>query len=1176
MNTLGRLLIVLPLALFIFCPYNASAQEETTIYLTGNTGTASDNQVLSAIASKKGKNQILLLLGNMVGKNGQKNTVDLKDQMATWNSFDGKVIAIPGMYESYPEGHKSVDKTEKRIQKNSKAKFYPNDGCPLKKVDLTDEIVLIVIDSQWFLEDWDHYPYINNNCEIKNRNLFFLEFESLLKKAVGKTKIVAVHHPIATNTGAGLLSKTAGPSIQDYQNKQYRTLRKRLTTLAQQVDDVFFVSGRDKNLQLISYHGIPQIISGSTQSTKRVRAKKAGDFAAAKKGFGKLIIDGKGGASIAFYEVNNKSEDLLFAEILSERRIKRTFANSSYAPKSSFGTTKKASVYKPEETTKSKLYKGLWGAHYREFYGREIEAPVVFLDTLKGGLTPTRIGGGHQTKSLRLEDRNGKDFTLRALKKSGVRFLQSTAFQDSYIVDKLKGSFVDRFILDFYTTAHPYTPFVVSGLAESVGIYHTNPQLYYVPKQDALGEFNSEYGDELYMIEERVEPSQRKVTSFGNPDNILSTDEVFEELVKTGRANIDEPSYIRARIFDMLIGDWDRHEDQWRWAEFKNPDGSKTIKPIPRDRDQAFSVFDGSIISFLTCAIPDLRKMQSYDADLPSPKWFNFETYYLDLNFVNKSDWSEWEKQAKFLQAQLTDKAIDEAFKALPNEVRGQKIEDIKSKLKGRRANIVNLIKKYYDHYAKFEIVLGSNKSDSFLITRLPEGRTKIEVRNDHGPIYERILSKDETKEVWVYGLEGKDEFKVEGKGNRLIPLKIVGGENNDTYDFHNKKMVKLFDYQSKKNSVVQRGSRKRLVDDYDVNNYDHKKVKEHVNQFFPLLSFNPDDGVRIGFLNKYSVNGIHRNPFTQEHQISASYYTGTSGVDFSYKGEFANLFHNWNFAVEGWYTSPNFAMNFFGVGNETEYDKDLVDLDFNRTRIQKIGFAPSIVWRGRNGGSLFLKSMYESFEVENTQDRFINLLPGDSSVFDRQHYLGGEIGYQFENKNDASFPTLGFEMDFTAGYKTYIGDIDSIENEFGYLASSIGLDFGLVPSGNLVLATEIGGKAILGDNFEFYHGATLGGVHSLRGFRNERFNGKYAYYQNTDLRIRLGKLKTSFIPLKYGFTGGFDYGRVWVEDDSSDQWHNSYGASFWVGGLDAFTLNLGYYNSTDGGRVVFVFGFAF
>ena len=40
-------------------------------------------------------------------------------------------------------------------------------------------------------------------------------------------------------------------------------------------------------------------------------------------------------------------------------------------------------------------------------------------------------------------------------------------------------------------------------------------------------------------------------------------------------------------LFDLIIGDWDRHEDQWRWAE--QEDGKDEIyEPIARDRDQTF------------------------------------------------------------------------------------------------------------------------------------------------------------------------------------------------------------------------------------------------------------------------------------------------------------------------------------------------------------------------------------------------------------------------------------------------------------------------------------------------------------------------------------------------------------------------------------------------------------
>ena len=59
------------------------------------------------------------------------------------------------------------------------------------------------------------------------------------------------------------------------------------------------------------------------------------------------------------------------------------------------------------------------------------------------------------------------------------------------------------------------------------------------------------------------------------------------------------PMYV-PRLFDMLLGDWDRHQDQWRWAAFKE-DGVTTYRPVPRDRDQAFSIMnDGFVLGLAT------------------------------------------------------------------------------------------------------------------------------------------------------------------------------------------------------------------------------------------------------------------------------------------------------------------------------------------------------------------------------------------------------------------------------------------------------------------------------------------------------------------------------------------------------------------------------------------------
>ncbi|WP_405396167.1 metallophosphatase [Maribacter sp. Asnod2-G09] len=1150
---------------------NVFSQEiERSIFVTANTYDTTDTQVLSEISkeSQLVKKPTVLIIGNAAPKTEIEKS--LYKQLSIMSNLGNDVIFISGNKE-WSKGHKGVSDIENYIQKNSKAKFFPDDAEPIKTNDLGDNAVLITVDSQWFLENWDHHIYINEDSEIQNRNLFFLEFENRIKKAQGKIVFVALYHPIKTNSRQGFFSSIGGFSTQEFQNKQYRTLRNRLKTMAIGADNVIFLSGQGKNLQYIN-GSVPQIISGAAGKLEAVKHGEPDDFSIAKKGYVRLDITTGGSVKANYYALENGS----FNEVFKTTVLKsETDDLQVYNFDKNLGAKKSAAIYTKEAATKSGFYKALWGDHYREFYGKEVNAPVVFLDTLMGGLTPLKRGGGQQSKSLRLENNKGKQYVMRALKKSTIKFLQANAFQETYIGDVLDGTTVDKFLADFYTTSNPYTPFAIGNLSKAVGVNHTNPILYYIPKQETLGVYNDEFGDELYMIEEHVGDTQVEAESFGKPLKILSTADVLQEINRSGKSVVDESSYIRARIFDMLLGDWDRHEDQWRWALYKNEDGTEYCSPIPRDRDQAFSKYDGTLISFLTRVIPGLRKMQTYDEDLRSVKWFASSPYHLDLTFIHASGWEEWEKQSNHIQSQLSDADIENAFEAIPDEIKGPIIDDIKQKLKGRRDNLKKITKAYYLYLNKFQVVTGTQKADDFTITRLADGKTTVKIdRKDLG-LLNHTFSNDITKEIWLFGLDGKDTFTVEGEGDHPIKIKIVGGKKNDTYDFKNTRKVKLYDYKDKENTIVNKRSKKWLVNDYELNNYDHKKVKYNFNQLLPIIAFNPDDGVKLGVISNHTSYSLQRNPFTYKHSINAAYYTSTSGFDLSYKGEFSNIFHNWNFGLEGLYTSPSFSENFFGYGNETIYDADEVDLDFNRIRISKFKAAVSLQWEGINGGSFYFKPLIESFEVDNTADRFVAQLPQTNTIFDRQTYAGVETAYNFKNKNSAAFPTLGLDAGLTIGYKTNIDNTEA-DNNFAYIQPQLVIDHKLTKSGSIVFATKIAGEALIGDNFEFYHAATIGGINSLRGFRNERFTGKQSFYQNTDLRFPLGGLRTSLVPFRFGLTGSFDYGRVWVEDDTSNKWHNSVGASAWLIGAEAFTANIGYFNSLDGGRVVFALGFSF
>ena len=284
---------------------------------------------------------------------------------------------------------------------------------------------------------------------------------------------------------------------------------------------------------------------------------------------------------------------------------------------------------------------------------------------------------------------------MRALRKEAEQYLQALIFKDQYIEGQFKDTATEDLLLDVFAGSHPYAPFVIGDLSSAVGIYHTNPKLFYVPKQNTLGHYNTEFGDELYMIEEHTSEGHSDLASFGYQNELLSTDDMMDELHEDGDNIVDEAAYIRARLFDMLIGDWDRHQDQWRWIEFKE-NGRKVYRPMPRDRDQAFSkMADGFLLGLAVKIIPAAKLLRVYSDDLVDVKSVNVEPYPLDMELIQQSDRKVWDAQVKAIQEGITDAVIEQAFLNMPVEVRDTSVEDIKSKLKARRTNL-GLIYDYF------------------------------------------------------------------------------------------------------------------------------------------------------------------------------------------------------------------------------------------------------------------------------------------------------------------------------------------------------------------------------------------------------------------------------------------------------------------------------------------------
>ncbi|MDC8099729.1 metallophosphoesterase [Chryseobacterium rhizosphaerae] len=1196
-------------------PAQDSSKVAHQLLLIGNIGNSNRHLGQNTLKQLQNRlnsaptNSTLLFLGDNIDPGGMpdKNNKEykqakstLEDQLRITQNYKGKTVVIPGNHD-WKHGIKGLKNQEKTVTQylDNKKAFLPKNGCPIDKIKLEDNITLITIDSQWFLENWENESKINAACNINSRDDFFAEFEGLINKNQNNLIVVALHHPlISKGIHAGYFSwkdqlyplgnqiplpvlgtlinvfrSTSSISPQDMNNIHYAALTSRIKSIVQNNNNVIFVSGHDHNLQYLEEKNVRQIISGAGSENGAAKVTSSQDFSFGGNGYAVLDINQDGSANVAYYDTKNDSEKLL-TKIQVLKKAQKPGVEKKYPEK--FPKNIVTSVYPESLTKKSKLYTWLWGEHYRKYYSTPIQAKVATLDTLKGGLSPVRAGGGHQSNSLRLIAQNGQEYAMRGVKKSAIRFLNAVAFKNSSFGSDFEETVVEKFLLDFYTTGHPYTPFAIENLAEKINVLHSNSQLYYIPKQKALGEFNNAYGDELYQIEERLSGSDVDLKQLNGATTTMNTSDMMMNLQKSEKYSVDQQSYIRARVFDMLIGDWDRHDGQWRWAEYKEND-RYIYKPIPKDRDQAFSKYDGAIFKFIMMA-PPLRHMQSFKEDIRDVKWMNREPYPLDLAFLRNATEQDWKKEAEYIQQNLSDKVIDGAFRNLPKEIQDETIQQIQQTLKIRRDKMVHYATDYYKALQKTVLLTGTNKQDRFVIKKEKDkisiSQYRIKKEGDE-LVFQREYPKGETKEIWVYGLDDNDVFDISGAESTGIKVRIVGGQNHDVYNVQNGRNIKLYDFKSQNNTYNLTGhTAKKITDEHEINTYDYKKPLYNFWAGYPSLSYNPDEGVKIGAVVNYTQNGFEGDPYTAKHTFNANYLTATSGLELIYNGNFPNAIGKWAFNLRGRFTTPNFAQNYFGFGNNTIDNKDQLSIDYNRVRMQQLQVTPSFSKKSFLGLVQTIQLGYEDYKVKYTPERFIAQSGQiDSRIFDSQKFVGAKYIFSYDHSDNAAFPTMGFGFALSAAWKT---NLEDTQRNFMTYEGLLNIAHRIDSNGRFVLATKVHGKYINNDNFDFFQGADLGGNNGLRSFRNYRFLGRSSLFQSSEIRWNFGHVKNGVAPMDFGILAGYDYGRVWMDDEYSRKWHQSVGGGIWVSALETLSIRATYFTGSDGGRFTAGAGFWF
>lgn len=320
------------------------------------------------------------------------------------------------------------------------------------------------------------------------------------------------------------------------------------------------------------------------------------------------------------------------------------------------------------------------GTHHRPTWTVPVHVPV--LDMHASGLEAYRKGGSRETLNLRMRDPQGREYVARSVDKDLSKALP----------ESLRKSILGSIMRDQVSANYPYAPLIVAPLAHATGVYYCEPKLCVLPSDEKLGAFRQEFSGMLVTIEPRPHKSWASDTIFGNSSIVLDTEELFE-YTSLDSTPVDAAWFLKTRLLDMLVGDWSRHEDQYRWI-LLTVDGKQIFRPVPRDRDHAFYKFNDGIFNRIILLFKP--NYQSFSRKIRNVSGLNRSGWVLDKRFLPSLSYEEWMNITRKFQSDLSDAEIEKAVRVIPPELQRKDADAFVSKLISRRDNLHKVSEKYY------------------------------------------------------------------------------------------------------------------------------------------------------------------------------------------------------------------------------------------------------------------------------------------------------------------------------------------------------------------------------------------------------------------------------------------------------------------------------------------------
>jgi hypothetical protein len=770
------------------------------------------------------------------------------------------------------------------------------------------------------------------------------------------------------------------------------------------------------------------------------------------------------------------------------------------------------------------LHSWLLGSGYRDLWTTPMRVEVLDFTREQGGLTPVERGGNVQTMALRFRAPDGSEYNFRSIDKELTPALPPHAQE----------TLLDWIRQDVTSAQMPLAPIVATPLLDAVGVLNPAPRLVVLPDDPALGEFRDDYGGMLGTFEHHPNEVEEGVGGFAGSVEVKGTDGMLDDLEDDPVNRADTRAFLTARLVDMLLGDWDRHEGQWRWARYDR-DGIRWWVPIPEDRDYAFVDYGGVLIELARLA--GLGRLVSFDEQFSSLSAMMANSLELNRRLLANVPREEWDSVAAFVQERITDEVIADAVARVPEEVRDGAGGLLATRLRSRRDALPQLSASYYAYMAEMVEIHATDADETAEVVRQPDGSVDLTITTTEGMlVYRRSFSAMETKELRIDLHGGNDAARVTGSSD-AITVRILGGGGDDRLGDLGRGPTALYD-SSGENELTP-------GPDTHVDRREYSAPEDRSGllpdsrsdwgtsvSLAPVADWRSHVGVVVGGSATRTRYGFRQHPYSSKHSLTAvvSPLSGRGGVE--YRAALPRENSDRWLEIRADATTMN-AVRFHGFGNATEAAGPE-----SRVWLRELSLEPR--WHVPiDRAAVFVAGA----GVRYTDPSFdpaapaAELLPfGAESL--GQVYASGSI--LIDSRDQPWFPTRGIDAEITGMAAPPVWDLASAYSRIDGSAASY-LPF---PVGGGVLALRGGGARVWGA-FPFQASAFLGGSHSLRGFQRERFAGDAAIFGNAELRVPLVEMEL-LMRGDLGVSGLLDVGRVFVDGDSPEGWHHARGGSVW------------------------------